>query len=222
LPSASKTAPGTPATTAAARTDARLELELEEALRRCAELRSELEGAYRTGLEERATFRAELAAAEQRGAEGAYLDAASRARANRSRYRGTGRTALDWLAAELTDRAAAVAPAADALPEPQFPPEAVEVLATSLAGAPLDQCPAYMANNARADAEQGLAALTPMWQRARHTAASGALAALADRYLDRLHRQETIHTHCEGHALCDLVSELDATRARVRNTPEGT
>lgn len=49
------------------------------------------------------------AAAEQRGAEKAYLDVASRARANRSRYRGNGRTALDWLAAELTDRAAAVA-----------------------------------------------------------------------------------------------------------------
>jgi hypothetical protein len=47
--------------------------------------------------------------------------------------------------------------------------------------------------------------------------AEKARAELADRYVEQLRRQETVHDACEGHALCDLVSELD--RAAVVAEP---
>jgi hypothetical protein len=49
--------------------------------------------------------------------------------------------------------------------------------------------------------------------KAEQRGAEKARAELAERYLDQLRRQETVHDTCEGHALCDLVSEL--TRAAV-------
>jgi hypothetical protein len=47
--------------------------------------------------------------------------------------------------------------------------------------------------------------------KAEQRGAEKARAELADRYVEQLRRQEDVHDSCEGHALCDLVSELTRT-----------
>lgn len=52
---------------------------------------------------------------------------------------------------------------------------------------------------------------------AEQRGAEKARAELADRYVEQLRRQETVHDACEGHALCDLVSELTCAAAAAES-----